>query len=91
MRAAGVRSIPAGPRATTRDPQRLTRREREVLGLICAGHANAEIAARLFIAAKTVDHDVWGQAGHPSREAAATRAAALGLVAAAGVQGRRES
>ncbi|MGH3177360.1 MAG: ATP-binding protein, partial [Streptosporangiaceae bacterium] len=38
MRALGIRSIPAGPRTATRaDPLGLTRREREVLDLICAG------------------------------------------------------
>jgi DNA-binding NarL/FixJ family response regulator len=47
MRLLGIRSIPAGPRAATRvDPLGLTRREREVLEMICAGHTNAEIAAR---------------------------------------------
>jgi DNA-binding CsgD family transcriptional regulator/tetratricopeptide (TPR) repeat protein len=89
MRAAGVRNVPAGPRAATRaDPLRLTRREREVLGLVCAGHTNAEIAGRLFIAAKTVDHHVsaiLAKLDAPSREAAAARAQALGLVAPAGV------
>jgi hypothetical protein len=50
MRACGIRSIPAGPRTATRaHPLGLTRSEREVLDLICAGHTNAEIAARLFI------------------------------------------
>jgi hypothetical protein len=36
MRALGVRSIPVGPQTATRaHPLGLTRREREVLGLIC--------------------------------------------------------
>ena len=87
MRDRGIRSIPAGPRATTRDhPLGLTRREQEVLGLICAGHTNAEIATQLFISAKTVDHHVsavLAKLGAPTRGAAASRAARLGLVVAA--------
>ena len=87
MRERGVRSIPAGPRAATRaHPLGLTRREQEVLGLICAGHTNAEIAGQLFISAKTVDHHVsavLAKLGVPSREVAASQAAQLGLVATA--------
>ena len=74
LRAVGARSIPAGPHAATRQrPFGLTRRESEVLGLICAEHTNAEIAARLFISAKTVDHHVsaiLAKLGVPTRAAA---------------------
>jgi DNA-binding CsgD family transcriptional regulator len=81
MRRLGIRSIPAGPRTATRaDPLGLTPREREVLNLICAGHSNAEIAAELFLSAKTVDHHVsamLAKLGTPTREAAAAYAARL--------------
>jgi DNA-binding CsgD family transcriptional regulator len=84
MRQRGIRSIPAGPRTATRShPLGLTRREREVLELICAGHTNAEIAAKLFISPKTVDHhvsSVLAKLDAPTREVAATHAAQLGLV-----------
>jgi DNA-binding CsgD family transcriptional regulator/tetratricopeptide (TPR) repeat protein len=87
MRTLGIRSIPAGPRAATRaHPLGLTRREREVLDLICAGHTNAEIAAKLFISPKTVDHhvsSVLAKLDAPTREVAATHAARLGLADAA--------
>ena len=59
MRSLGIRSIPAGARTATRaHPRGLTRREREVLDLICDGNTNAQIGAKLFISAKTVDHHV---------------------------------
>jgi ATP/maltotriose-dependent transcriptional regulator MalT len=91
MRALGVRSIPAGPRTATRaHPKQLTRRESEVLGLICAGYTNAAISAELFISAKTVDHHVsavLAKLGAPNRNAAAAQAARLGLVGGAGAAG----
>ncbi len=87
MRQLGIRSIPAGPRTATRaHPLGLTRREREVLGLICAGHTNAEIAAQLFLSTKTVDHHVSAvltKLHAPTRNAAASQAARLGLAGAA--------
>ncbi len=78
MRRLGIRSIPAGPRTATRThPLGLTPREREVLELICAGHTNAQIAAKLFISAKTVDHHVsavLAKLDAPTREVAAAHA-----------------
>jgi len=74
LRMLGVRSIPAGPQAATRKrPFGLTRREHEVLDLICAEQTNAEIAAKLFLSVKTVDHHVsaiLGKLGVPTRAAA---------------------
>jgi DNA-binding CsgD family transcriptional regulator len=87
MRRAGIRSVPSGPRTATRaHPLGLTRREHEVLDLICAGHTNAEIGAKLFISAKTVDHHVsavLAKLGAPTRNAAAAHATRLGLAGAA--------
>ena len=87
MRDLGIRSIPAGPRAATREhPLGLTRREHEVLDLIVDGHTNAEIAEQLFISAKTVDHHVsavLAKLGVPDRNVAASEAVRLGLARAA--------
>jgi DNA-binding CsgD family transcriptional regulator len=59
LRQRGVRSIPRGPRWRTRqNPAGLTPRELEVLALLCDGLRNAEIAQRLVVSQKTVDHHV---------------------------------
>ena len=55
LRARGVR----GPRTTTRDnPGGLTEREMEIASLLEEGLRNTEIAARLNVSPKTVDHHV---------------------------------
>jgi len=59
LRAAGVRRIPRGPRPASRaGPAGLTPRQAEVLDLMAGGATNAQIARRLVIAPKTVDHHV---------------------------------
>ncbi|MDQ5834760.1 MAG: LuxR C-terminal-related transcriptional regulator, partial [Actinomycetota bacterium] len=83
LRAMGVRRIPRGPRRNTRrNPAGLTARELDVLALLAEGMRNADIAERLVISAKTVDHHVSAilrKLAVPTRAAAAEEAARLGL------------
>jgi len=59
IRKRGGRLATRGPRASTQaNAAGLTTREMDVLRLIDEGRSNAEIGARLFVSAKTVDHHI---------------------------------
>lgn len=91
MKHLGLRAVPTGSRASTREhPLGLTRREDEVLVLLCEGLTNEEVAGRLVLSTRTVDHHVsaiLGKLGVGSRGAAVARARELGVVPA-GTAGR---
>ncbi|MGH2921070.1 MAG: LuxR C-terminal-related transcriptional regulator, partial [Gaiellaceae bacterium] len=82
LRERGV-PLPRGPRPSTRkNPAGLTARQIEVLGLVAKGLRNAEIAERLTVSTRTVDHHmtaILGKLGARSRIEAAAEAARLGI------------
>jgi DNA-binding CsgD family transcriptional regulator/tetratricopeptide (TPR) repeat protein len=84
LRELGIRDIPRGPRPATRaNPAHLTAREAEVVRLVAQGLRNGEIAERLSVTAKTVDHHVsaaLSKLGARSRLEAVKEAARLGLL-----------
>lgn len=83
LRQRGARGLPRGPRPATRsNPGNLTTREVEVIGLVAEGLHNAEIADRLFLSERTVDHHVSAillKLAVHTRGQAAAEAARLGL------------
>lgn len=86
LRERGVRGLPRGPRPATRENSAgLTARELEVLALLAEGMRNGEIAARLVVSPKTVDHHVSAvlrKLNVRTRGEASASAARLGLLGA---------
>jgi ATP/maltotriose-dependent transcriptional regulator MalT len=84
LRKMRVQGIPRGPRAATRaNPAGLTNRQIDVVRLVSEGLSNAEIADRLLVSPKTVDHHVsaiLAKLDVPSRGEAGEKAVALGVI-----------
>jgi DNA-binding CsgD family transcriptional regulator len=84
LRGRGATRLPRGPRPATRsNVANLTARQLEVLALVGEGMRNREIAARLVVSERTVDHHVAAilrKLEVSTRGQAAARAARLELI-----------
>ena len=84
LQKAGVQGVPRGPtRATQESPLGLTPRQSEVLELLGDSLSNIEIADRLFVSNRTVDHHVsaiLGKLSAASRSEAVATARKAGLI-----------
>jgi DNA-binding CsgD family transcriptional regulator/tetratricopeptide (TPR) repeat protein len=83
LRRRGLARVPRGPRRTATNAAGLTPRQLDVLRLLAEGGSNAEIARRLSLSPKTVDHHVsavLAKLGVTSRSQAVASAHRLKLV-----------
>jgi DNA-binding CsgD family transcriptional regulator len=83
LRDRGMASVPVGPRSSTRaNPAGLTARQLEVLVMLAEGLTNAELAQRLFVSPKTVDHHI---SAILAKLSASTRFEAVHIARTAGI------
>lgn len=84
MRNEGIKNIPRGIRKSTQsNPAHLTERELGILQLLHEGMQNKEIADKLFISPKTVDHhisSIFYKLEVNTRSKAAKEAVKLGII-----------
>lgn len=84
MRNEGIKDIPRGIRKSTQsNPAHLTEREMGILQLLHEGMQNKEIADKLFISPKTVDHhisSIFFKLDVNTRSKAAKEAVRLGII-----------
>jgi ATP/maltotriose-dependent transcriptional regulator MalT len=89
LKGMGARRILRGPRATTKaNPAGLSNREVEVLALMSVGLRNADIAERLVVSRRTVDHQV---SSILAKLGAKDRAEAVRIAATIGVEPASQS